>query len=93
MSADVSHLPYILISSSRDARKILTQPSNSSLMVTQPHLLLATRMTWMTQIACLAGLYSHTVLHCTYLVLVPYKDVSCVHFDGAHATRAHAGLG
>ena len=23
--------------------------------------------TWVTQIACLAGLYSHTLLHCTYL--------------------------
>ena len=62
-------------------------PSNSYRTVTQPHSLLATRMTWTTQIACLAGLYTRTVLHCTYLVFVPYKGVSRVHFDGARRSR------
>ena len=47
----------------------------------------------MTQIACLAGLYSRTVLHCMYLVSVLYKDVSHVHFDGGHATGVHTCLG
>ena len=36
----------------------------------------------MTQITCLAVVYSHIVLHFTYLVFVPYKDISRVHFDG-----------
>ena len=54
----------------------------------------------MTQIACPAGLYSitvlhcmyladlysRTVLHCMYLVFVLDKGVSRVHFDGAHTT-------
>ena len=35
----------------------LTLPSNSSRTVTQPHSLLATKMTWTTQITCLASLY------------------------------------
>ena len=40
----------------------------------------------MIQTACLARLYSHTLLHFTYLVFVLYKDVkSCVHFDDAGA--------
>ena len=36
----------------------------------------------MTQIACLAVVYSRIVLQFTYLVFVPYKDISRVHFDG-----------
>ena len=36
----------------------------------------------MTQIACLAVVYSRIVLHFTYLVFVPYKDISRMHFDG-----------
>ena len=43
----------------------LTPSLNSPLMVTQPHSLLATRTTWTTQVACLASLYSCTVL-CTF---------------------------
>ena len=39
----------------------LTPPSNSFHMVMQPHSLVATRMTWTSQIDCLAG------LHCTAL--------------------------
>ena len=58
----------------------------------QIHSLLATT-TWTAQIACLASLYSCTVLHCTYLVFVLYKEVSRVHFDGTCAIRAHTRLG
>ena len=50
-------------------------------------------MTWVTQIACLAGLYSRTVLCCVYLVFVPFMDVSHVHFNGVRVTGVHAGLG
>ena len=33
------------------------------------------------------------LMHCTYLVFMMYKDVSHVHFDGAHTTGTHTGLG
>ena len=71
-------------------REIVTTHLNSARAVMQPYSLLATRMTLTTQIGCLAG------LHCMYMYLavsiVPYKDVSHVHFDGARATGAHTGL-
>ena len=69
-------LPTLKLTSHASTRlswRKLSPPSNSFHMITQPHSLLATRMTWTTQIACLASLYSHTVLHCTYLVFVPNK--------------------
>ena len=75
-------LPTLELIPHRSARwswRKLTPPSNSSRMVTQLHSFLATRTTWTTQITCLAGLYSRTVLHCTYLVFVTYKEsVMCI---------------
>ena len=48
---------------------LISSPSNSSHTITtgtQPRSLLATRMTWTTQITCLAVLHSCTVVHCMY---------------------------
>ena len=85
-------LELTLYASTHLSWRKLTPPLNSSCTVTQ-HSLLATRTTWTTQITCPADLYSRSVLHCTYLIFVPYKDISHVHFDGACTTVVHTGLG
>ena len=71
------------------------KPLISSHTVTQPHTRsLAMRTTWMIQIACLARLYSRTLLHTMYLVFVLYKDVkSCAFRWCTRTTRVHTRLG